>query len=229
MTLKAALILISSAVGMTTAIGLALSAPEQEASPSTSSALAVLQTPSHPVPYPTTDLTAMEQTSTRTMTGRWAEFVFASRIQEAGALAQLHNAAEEQAANAAVQAAEAAAPSPSTASNGPTAPATTTTTPPADSGVDQLLADAPGYVVAAFHCIAYGHESGGDPTAVNPSSGDSGLYQFATGTWLANGGGQFASRALYASVAEQDTVAYWTWQHDGFQPWTGDDECWSGG
>jgi Transglycosylase-like domain len=93
-----------------------------------------------------------------------------------------------------------------------------------------LLLTAPAYVQAAFHCIAYGHESGGNPTAVNPSSGDSGLYQFATGTWQAviarAGGVGFPSRALYATVAQQDTVAFWAWQQDGFSPWTGDNECW---
>lgn len=89
---------------------------------------------------------------------------------------------------------------------------------------DQLEADAPGYVQSIFACIE-GIESNGDPTAVNPSSGDGGLYQFNVGTWLANGGGQFASAAQYASVAAQDTVAYWTWKADGFAPWTGDNRC----
>jgi len=107
-----------------------------------------------------------------------------------------------------------------------TPPTTTSSPPPAVSSGDLLLADAPAYVIAAFHCIAYEHESGGNPEAVNPESGDSGLYQFATETWDANGGGQFASRALYATVAQQDTVAYWTWQHSGFQPWDGDQSCW---
>jgi muramidase (phage lysozyme) len=85
-------------------------------------------------------------------------------------------------------------------------------------------------VVAAFHCIAYDHESGGDPTAVNSSSGDSGLYQFATETWQAviarAGLVDYPSRALYASVAQQDTVAYEAWLQDGFSPWNGDNECW---
>ena len=109
-----------------------------------------------------------------------------------------------------------------------TAPSTATTYQPTPSapGQDQLLADAPAYVVNAFHCIAYGHESGGDPTAINPSSGDSGLYQFNVNTWLANGGGQFAPQAYEAPVWAQDTVAYWTWQHDGFSPWNGDNSCW---
>ena len=84
---------------------------------------------------------------------------------------------------------------------------------------------------AVFHCIAYEHESGGDPTAVNPTSGDSGLYQFAAGTWQAvieraHGVG-FPAQALDATVAQQDTVAYWAWQQDGFNPWNGDNACWN--
>lgn len=95
---------------------------------------------------------------------------------------------------------------------------------------DLLVDDAPAYVQQAFYCIAYDHESGGDPTAVNPSSGDGGLYQFNPTTWanvIATAGGSgFPSLAQDASVAQQDTVAYWAWQQAGFGPWAGDDECW---
>lgn len=75
-----------------------------------------------------------------------------------------------------------------------------------------------------FQCIAQ-RESENEPWAVNPDSGDGGLYQFAIGTWQANGGDQFASEAQWATVAQQDTVAYWTWQAAGFQPWDGDNSC----
>ena len=85
----------------------------------------------------------------------------------------------------------------------------------------------PSWVQEAFACIRW-HESRTTPTAVNPTSGDSGLYQFANVTWLANGGGQFSSRALYASVSEQNDVAAWTYAADGWQPWTGDNVCWGG-
>lgn len=91
---------------------------------------------------------------------------------------------------------------------------------------DALVSTAPAWVQAAFACIRH-RESNTTPTIVNTTSGDNGLYQFATTTWLANGGGQFASGARYASRAEQDTVAYWTWKHDGFSPWTGDTACFS--
>lgn len=138
--------------------------------------------------------------------------------------------ANEEAALRALAAAQAAQEAAARARAGSTSQTSTTTPTPAPSaaspGVDQLLADAPAYVVNAFHCIAYGHESGGDPSAINPSSGDSGLYQFNIHTWQANGGGQFAPEAYEAPVWAQDTVAYWTWQHAGFSPWTGDNSCW---
>lgn len=146
-------------------------------------------------------------------------------VQHAQEVSALNELAAAKAAQE--QAAAAAAASSSTASSGATSPTTTTTNAPAGSGVDQLLAYAPAYVINAFHCIAYTYESGGNPSAVNPSSGDGGLYQFAVGTWLGNGGGQFAPAAQDAPVWAQDTVAYWTWQHDGFSPWTGDNSCWS--
>lgn len=77
----------------------------------------------------------------------------------------------------------------------------------------------------AFACIRH-QESRTQPWAVNPTSGDGGLYQFAVGTWLANGGGQYASAAQEATPAQQDQVAVNTYNADGFQPWTGDTSCW---
>jgi hypothetical protein len=43
--------------------------------------------------------------------------------------------------------------------------------------------------------------------------------QFDLGSWLANGGGQFAARADLASEEAQLTVAYWYWQKSGWSPW----------
>lgn len=96
--------------------------------------------------------------------------------------------------------------------------------------MDLLVTQAPAYVQAAFHCIAYDHESGGDPTAVNASSGDGGLYQFNVGTWNAVLSRanivDFPHYAQDATVAEQDTGAYEAWLQDGFSPWNGDNACW---
>jgi hypothetical protein len=88
-----------------------------------------------------------------------------------------------------------------------------------------LLSQQPANVRATFACIEW-TESRGDPTAVNPSSGDGGLYQFNVGTWLAHSGGQYAPRAELATVTEQDDVAVLTYEADGFGPWTGDNRCW---
>jgi hypothetical protein len=105
--------------------------------------------------------------------------------------------------------------------------------PPSTSGGggSGAFAALPAAVQAAFACIAGPNqrgsgESGGDPTAVNPSSGAGGLYQFLASTWLSNGGAQFAPTAEQASAADQDTVAAWTYASDGFWPWQGDNHCW---
>lgn len=50
-------------------------------------------------------------------------------------------------------------------------------------------------------------ESGGSWTAKNPRSSASGAFQILNGTWLAYGGGQFASQARWAHPMEQLTVA----------------------
>jgi len=50
-------------------------------------------------------------------------------------------------------------------------------------------------------------ESGGNPTAQNPISTASGLYQIIDGTWAAYGGLQYASKAKYATPEQQRIVA----------------------
>lgn len=101
--------------------------------------------------------------------------------------------------------------------------APTTTSP--DAAPPSSLATEPAWVRSVFSCISW-RESRDEPTVVNPTSGDGGLYQFNVTTWLANGGGRFASAAQYATPAEQGDVAYWTWEAAGFTPWTGDNVCW---
>lgn len=56
-------------------------------------------------------------------------------------------------------------------------------------------------------CIAK-YESGGNPTAQNPTSSASGLYQFIDGTWDNYGG---YSRAMYAPVSVQTEKFYQVW------------------
>jgi Transglycosylase-like domain len=91
-------------------------------------------------------------------------------------------------------------------------PTTSTTSAPATSG---------GSNSAIWSCII-SHESGGDPTAVNPSSGDGGLFQFNVNTWLSNGGGQYAPNAQSATPAQQWAIAIATQAADGWSPWIGD-------
>lgn len=52
-----------------------------------------------------------------------------------------------------------------------------------------------------------GCESGGNPTAQNPTSTASGLYQILDGTWRDFGGTEFAPRALGATPEQQKIVA----------------------
>ena len=61
-------------------------------------------------------------------------------------------------------------------------------------------------------------ESGGN-WSINTGNGYYGGLQFATSSWLANGGGDFASRADLASRAEQITVANRYYAKAGLGPW----------
>ncbi|MCB0916532.1 MAG: transglycosylase family protein [Actinobacteria bacterium] len=61
-------------------------------------------------------------------------------------------------------------------------------------------------------------ESGGN-YSINTGNGYYGAWQFDYGTWLGNGGGQFAPYAHLATPAQQNYIAYRTWQARGWQPW----------
>jgi uncharacterized protein YabE (DUF348 family) len=61
-------------------------------------------------------------------------------------------------------------------------------------------------------------ESGGN-WAINTGNGFYGGVQFDAGTWLAYGGGQYASRADLASKAEQIAVATKLYEARGSSPW----------
>lgn len=113
------------------------------------------------------------------------------------------------------------APTPSTV---PTEPVPTIPAAPSPSAptLGTLLSQQPAYVQQEFACIRHA-ESDTTPTVWNRTGSTSdGLYQFTVSTWQANGGGQFAPYAADATVAEQNDVAVWTYEHDGWSPWTGD-------
>jgi len=59
-------------------------------------------------------------------------------------------------------------------------------------------------------------ESGGDPTAVNPSSGAGGYYQIMPSTWQAYGG---SGAPQDASLAEQTAIAQKIWASQGPSAW----------
>ena len=61
-------------------------------------------------------------------------------------------------------------------------------------------------------------ESGGN-WSINTGNGYYGGLQFATASWLANGGDDFAPRADLASRAEQITIANRYYAKAGLSPW----------
>ena len=80
---------------------------------------------------------------------------------------------------------------------------------------------APVSASGMWGCII-AHESGGNPTVVNASSGAGGLFQFLPSTWISNGGGQYAPLPEEATAAQQWAIAIATQARDGWSPWTGD-------
>ncbi|HEX5119689.1 MAG TPA: transglycosylase family protein [Pseudonocardiaceae bacterium] len=68
-------------------------------------------------------------------------------------------------------------------------------------------------------------ESGGHPAIVNNTPAGrragrpAGLFQIVTGTWLANGGGQFAPTADRAAAWQQQVVANRIYAKQGAAPW----------
>jgi len=75
---------------------------------------------------------------------------------------------------------------------------------------------------AFLECVVH-RESSGDPTAVNSSSGASGLFQYLDSTWANLGyvGRYGVSKASYASPAQQWEAAYDTLASVGRSPWNG--------
>lgn len=66
---------------------------------------------------------------------------------------------------------------------------------------------------AVAHC-----ESGND-WSINTGNGYYGGLQFDYGTWLSNGGGQYARRADLASREQQIAIADIVYSHRGLSPW----------
>ena len=113
---------------------------------------------------------------------------------------------------------------PTTTTTAPPVATTTTTAPvqqPAPVKQDSAAIPAiPDNVTAIFECIIR-HESGGDPAAVNPSSGAGGLFQFLPSSWLAYGGGRFAPLPNLATVDQQWQIALAAEAQSYWYPWVG--------
>lgn len=71
----------------------------------------------------------------------------------------------------------------------------------------------------AWYQAALCVHSGEGAWTADTGNGYTGGMQFDSGTWLSNGGGQFASEAYLATPLEQLLVAYRTWQSRGWSPW----------
>jgi hypothetical protein len=76
---------------------------------------------------------------------------------------------------------------------------------------------APLSASGTWSCIIQ-HESGGNPSAVNPYSGAGGLFQFLPSSWILYGG---TGRPQDASVQEQWRIALNAFATSGFSPWRG--------
>ncbi|GAA3993520.1 transglycosylase family protein [Allokutzneria multivorans] len=63
-------------------------------------------------------------------------------------------------------------------------------------------------------------ESGGN-ASINSGNGYYGAYQFDSGTWRANGGGQYAPNAHQATLAQQTEIAQRLYDKRGATPWPG--------
>src|SRR5215469_2619618 len=121
-----------------------------------------------------------------------------------------------------VRAAMAAVPAPPAPAPEPVSAA------PAASGAPAAQA-APAPVQASSYSGGGGYqscviqaESGGNPGAVNPSSGAGGLYQFLPSTWHALG---FSGLPQNASVAEQNAAFAKEYAQSGGSAWSPYDGC----
>jgi resuscitation-promoting factor RpfC len=80
--------------------------------------------------------------------------------------------------------------------------------------------------MSAFESCVISAESGGNPAAVNPSSGAGGLFQFLPSTWAALGyAGQYPGGAQTAPAGVQEAAFAQLYAQDGTAPWAPYDGC----
>ena len=80
--------------------------------------------------------------------------------------------------------------------------------------------------MGAFESCVISHESGGNPRAVNPSSGAGGLYQFLPSTWASLGfASAYPGGAQTAPVSVQGAAFDKLYAEAGTSPWAPYDGC----
>jgi soluble lytic murein transglycosylase-like protein len=80
--------------------------------------------------------------------------------------------------------------------------------------------------MAAFEACVISRESGGNPRAVNPSSGAGGLFQFLPSTWASLGyAGAYPGGAQTAPVSVQEAAFAKLYAEAGTSPWAPYDGC----
>lgn len=78
----------------------------------------------------------------------------------------------------------------------------------------------------SFQACVIRAESGGNPSAVNPTSGAGGLYQFLPSTWAALGyAGAYPGGAQTAPVSVQNAAFEKLYAESGTSPWAPYDGC----
>jgi resuscitation-promoting factor RpfC len=104
------------------------------------------------------------------------------------------------------------------------APAPAEAAPAAASAADPQPASTAAYAGApgSFQSCVIQAESGGDPAAVNASSGAGGLYGFLPSTWQALGHSGLPENA---SVAEQNQAFQQEYAQSGTSAWSAYDGC----
>lgn len=95
---------------------------------------------------------------------------------------------------------------------------------------DPGRAGGPGHVgtagMGAFEACVISRESGGNPRAVNPSSGAGGLFQFLPSTWAALGyAAAYPGGAQTAPVSVQEAAFAKLYAEAGTSPWAPYDGC----
>jgi uncharacterized protein YabE (DUF348 family) len=115
------------------------------------------------------------------------------------------------------------APTPTTTSTTSTAsaaakPAPSTTAAPAANSGSASYYDDPSHWSVNWDAIANCEST--NNWSINTGNGYYGGLQFDSGTWLSNGGGQYADRADHATKSEQIAIAEKVYAARGLEPWT---------